>query len=80
MSCDDAAPRPSHAEERPKAIIKAEYRQLAAAGLCVAVIRGVAREGKGREWALVCSRLDEVWRPFRGPRRAVTREGVLRRL
>ena len=70
--------RPPHADERSEAIIKAEYRQLAAAELYVSVIQGVAREGKERDWALVCSRLDEVWRPFRGLRRAVTRGGVVR--
>ena len=70
--------RPPHADERSKAIIKAEYRQLAGAELYVSVIQGVAREGKERDWAGVNARLDEVWRPFRWPRKAVTREGVVR--
>ncbi len=70
--------RPPHAEERSKAIIKAEYRQLAAAELYVSVIQSVAREGKERDLAYVNTCLDEVWRPFRWPRPAVTREGVLR--
>jgi hypothetical protein len=70
--------RPPHAGERSKAIIKAEYRQLATAELYVSVIQAVAREGKERDWAFVNASLDEVWRPFRWPRKAVTREGVLR--
>src|ERR1044072_6063017 len=43
--------RPPHAEARSKALIKAEYRQLAAAELYVSVIQVVAREGKERDWA-----------------------------
>lgn len=70
--------RPPHAGERSKAIIKAEHHQLAAAELYVSVIQAVAREGRERDWAYVNARLDDVWRPFRVPRRSVTREGVLR--
>ena len=70
--------RPPHADERSKALIKAEYRQLAAAELYVSVIQSVAREGRERDWADVNARLDEAWRPFRAPRPAVTREGVAR--
>lgn len=70
--------RPPHARERSKAIIKAEHRQLATAELYVSVFQSVAREGKERDWAGVNARLDEAWRPFRWPRKAVTREGVLR--
>src|SRR3712207_1186218 len=70
--------RPPHAEARSEAVVKAEYLQLAAAELYVSVIQSVAREGVERDWAGVNARLDEVWRPFRGPRKAVTREGVLR--
>lgn len=70
--------RPPHAEERSKAIIKAEYRQLAGAEIYVSVIQGVERDGVERDWARVCARLDEAWRPFSWPRKAVTREGVLR--
>lgn len=70
--------RPPHAEERSKAVIKAAHVQLAAAELYVSVVQSVAREGRERDWAFVNACLDEVWRPFRGPRRAVSREGVLR--
>ena len=70
--------RPPHASERSEAIVKAGYYQLAAAELYVSVIQSVAREGKERDWAGVCARLDEVWRPFRVPRKAVTREAVER--
>ncbi len=70
--------RPPHAEARSKAVIKGEYVQLAAAELYVSVIQSVAREGKERDWAGVNASLDEVWRPFRRPRPAVTREGVAR--
>jgi hypothetical protein len=70
--------RPPHADERSKALIKAAYHQLAAAELYVAVIQGVTREGKERDCAYVNACLDEVWRPFRPPRPAVTRDGVLR--
>ena len=70
--------RPPHAEARSKALVKSEYRQLAAAELYVSVIQALAREGKERDWAGVNASLDEVWRPFRWPRPAVTREGVLR--
>jgi hypothetical protein len=70
--------RPPHAAARSKAIIKAEDHQLAAAELYVSVIQSVARERKEGDWAGVNARLDEVWRPFRKPRKAVTREGVAR--
>jgi hypothetical protein len=70
--------RPPHAAERSKAVIKAGYRQLATAELYVSVFQAVAREGKERDLAYVNARLDDVWRPFRWPRKAVTREGVLR--
>ena len=68
---------PPHAAARSKALIKAEYRQLATAELYVSVFQAIAREGRERDWAYVNACLDDVWRPFRGPRKAVTREGVL---
>jgi hypothetical protein len=70
--------QPPHAAERSAALIKASYRELAAAELYVAVMQAVAREGKERDHRLVCSRLDEVWRPFRRPRPHVTAEDALR--
>lgn len=70
--------RPPHAAERSQAVIKAAGLQLAAAELYVSVIQSVAREGAERDWPRVCAYLDEVWRPFRAPRRPVTHDGVLR--
>jgi hypothetical protein len=70
--------QPPHAAERSAALIKASYREQAAAELYVAVMQAVAREGKGQDYRLVCSRLDEVWRPFRWPRPHVTAEDALR--
>lgn len=70
--------RPPHAAERSAALIKEAGRQLTAAELYVGVVREVAREGKEHDWPGVCARLDEVWRPFREARKAVSREAVLR--
>jgi hypothetical protein len=70
--------QPPHAAERSDALIKETYKEQAAAELYVAVMQGVAREGKERDYRLVCSRLDEVWRPFRRPRPHVTAEDALR--
>jgi hypothetical protein len=70
--------QPPHAAERSAALIKSAYREQAAAELYVAVMQTVARDGKERDWREVCSRLDEVWRPFRWPRPHVSAEDALR--
>jgi hypothetical protein len=70
--------QPPHAAERSAALIKASYREQAAAELYVAVLQRVAVEGKERDWRYVSSRLDEVWRPFRWPRPVVTAEDAAR--
>jgi hypothetical protein len=70
--------RPPHAAERSRAVIKAAGQQLTAAEIYVSVMQRAAREGNEQDWAGVCSHLDEAWRPFRGPRKAVSREEVLR--
>ena len=70
--------RPPHAAERSKAVIKAAGQQLTAAEIYVSVMLRVAREGREGDWPGVCSLLDEAWRPFRGPRKAVSHEGVSR--
>jgi len=70
--------RPPHAAERSKAAMKAAGQQLTAAEIYVSILLRVAGEGRESDWAGVCSRLDEAWRPFRGPRKAVSREGVWR--
>lgn len=70
--------QPPHAAERSAALIKASYREQAAAELYVAVLQTVVRDGVERDWRLVCSRLDEVWRPFRRPRPHVSAEDALR--
>jgi hypothetical protein len=70
--------QPPHAAERSTALIKASYREQAAAELYVAVMQTVAREGKERDWRYVSSCLDEVWRPFRWPRPSVNAEDALR--
>jgi hypothetical protein len=69
--------QPPHAAEQSAAMIKASYKELAAAELYVAVMQGVERDGKERDHRLVCSRLDEVWRPFRWPRPPVSAEDAL---
>ena len=70
--------QPPHAAERSAALIKAAYKEQAAAELYVAVMQTVARDRLERDYSLVCSRLDEVWRPFRWPRPHVTAEDALR--
>jgi hypothetical protein len=70
--------QPPHAAERSAALIKASYMEQAAAELYVAVMQGVAREGRERDLRYVNSRLDEVWRPFRRPRPQVNAEDALR--
>jgi hypothetical protein len=70
--------QPPHAAERSAALIKASYREQAAAELYVAVMQGVAREGKEQDWRYVNSCLDEVWRPFRWQRPQVTAEDAVR--
>jgi hypothetical protein len=70
--------QPPHAAERSAALIKASYRQQAAAELYVAVLQRVASEGKEQDWRYVSSCLDEVWRPFRWPRPPVTAEDAVR--
>jgi hypothetical protein len=70
--------QPPHAAERSAALIKASYREQAAAELYVAVLQRIASEGKEQDWRHVSSCLDEVWRPFRRPRPPVTAEDALR--
>lgn len=70
--------QPPHAAELSAALIKASYREQAAAELYVAVLQTVAAEGRERDWRYVSSCLDEVWRPFRWPRPPVTAEDALR--
>jgi hypothetical protein len=70
--------RPPHAAERSAALIKATYREQAAAELYVAVMQGVTREGKEQDGRFVRAQLDEVWRPFRWPRPEVSDEDALR--
>ena len=70
--------QPPHAAERSAALIKASYREQAAAELYVAVLQRVAVEGKEQDFRYVNSCLDEVWRPFRWPRPHVTAEDALR--
>jgi len=70
--------QPPHVAEQSAALIKASYREQAAAELYVAVMQRIASEGKERDWRYVNSCLDEVWRPFRWPRPPVTAEDALR--
>lgn len=70
--------QPPHAAERSAALIKASYREQAAAELYVAVLQRVAAEGKGQDFRYVSSCLDEVWRPFRWPRPHVTAQDAVR--
>jgi len=70
--------QPPHAAERSAALIKASYKEQAAAELYVAVMQNVAAEGRGADLRYVNSCLDEVWRPFRWPRPPVTAEDALR--
>lgn len=70
--------QPPHAAERSATLIKNSYRQQAAAELYVAVLQGVAHDRIEHDWRAVCSRLDEVWRPFRWPRPHVSAEDALR--
>lgn len=70
--------RPPHAEDRSKAVIKAAGQQLAVSELYLCVMVGVVRDGKENDWPVVCSRLDEVWRPFKEPRWPVSAEEALR--
>lgn len=70
--------QPPHAAERSAALIKASYREQAAAELYVAVLQRVTQEGRERDFRHVNSCLDEVWRPFRWPRPTVTAEDPLR--
>ncbi|HVF66527.1 MAG TPA: hypothetical protein VM914_02610 [Pyrinomonadaceae bacterium] len=70
--------QPPHAAERSEALIKASYREQAAAELYVAVLQRVAAEGKEQDLSYVNSCLDEVWRPFRWPRPHVNAEGAMR--
>lgn len=70
--------QPPHAAERSAALIKETYGEQAAAELYVAVMQAVARDRVEHDRRLVCSRLDEVWRPFRRPRPHVTAEDILR--
>lgn len=70
--------QPPHAAELSAALIKASYGEQAAAELYVAVMQAVVRDGVERDWRLVCSRLDEAWRPFRRPRPPVSAEDALR--
>lgn len=70
--------RRPHAAERSKEMIKAARTQLATSELYALVLLGVAREGKEADWPGVVARLDEVWRPFREPRRPVSAEEAVR--
>lgn len=70
--------QPPHAAERSAALIKSAYKQQAAAELYVAVMQGVARDRIEHDWRKVCSRLDEIWRPFRWTRPHVSAEDALR--
>jgi hypothetical protein len=70
--------QPPHAAELSAALIKASYREQAAAELYVAVLQRVTREGRERDFPYVISCLDEVWRPFRWPRPHVNAEDALR--
>lgn len=70
--------QPPHAAERSAALIKASYREQAAAELYVAVLQRVTQEGKERDWRYVNACLDEVWRPFRWPRPHVDAEDAVR--
>jgi hypothetical protein len=70
--------QPPRAAERSAAMIKAFCREHAAAELYVAVLQGVAVEGRERDWRYVNACLDEVWRPFRWPRPVVTAEDATR--
>jgi hypothetical protein len=70
--------QPPHAAERSAALIKASYREQAAAELYVAVLQRIASEGKEHDWRYVSSCLAEVWRPFRWQRPPVTAEDALR--
>lgn len=70
--------QPPHAAERSAALIKASYREQAAAELYVAVLQRVTQEGKEQDFRYVSSCLDEVWRPFRWPRPPVTAEDAAR--
>lgn len=70
--------QPPHAAEQSAALIKASYREQAAAELYVAVMQRVTIECKEQDWRYVNSCLDEVWRPFRWPRPTVTAEDAVR--
>jgi hypothetical protein len=70
--------QPPHAAEQSAALIKASYREHAAAELYVAVLQRIAAESRERDWRYVNACLDEVWRPFRWPRPVVTAEDALR--
>jgi hypothetical protein len=70
--------QPPHAAELSAALIKASYREQAAAELYVAVMQAVTRDGREQDRRYVSSCLDEVWRPFRRPRPHVSAEDALR--
>jgi len=70
--------RPPHAAERSKAVLRAATTQLATSELYALVLLGVAHERKEADWPRVVARLDEVWRPFREPRRPVSAEEAVR--
>lgn len=67
-----------HAAVRSKEMIKAARTQLATSELYALVLLGVAHERREADWPLVVARLDEVWRPFREPRRPVSAEEAVR--
>jgi hypothetical protein len=70
--------RSPHAEDRSKAAMKAAGQQLTVAEIYVSVMQSVVRDGKEGDWPAVRARLDEAWRPFRGPRWPVSAEEALR--